>query len=56
MRGTVAKRIRKGVYQDRVSSREGREYFVRPNGAIYADKYRGLYQKLKKTWMEQGKP
>ena len=66
MRGKVAKRIRKEVYQGKGTSREFREYFARPlyrNGkptatptdTIVADATRQLYQEMKKRWKSQGK-
>lgn len=65
MRGKVAKRIRKEVYQGKGTSREFREYFARPvykNGkptatssdTIVADQTRNLYQQMKQQWTRQG--
>lgn len=64
MRGKVAKRIRKEVYQDKVSSSAARRYVPKtvynsktgePRQIIYADASRNLYQHMKKLWKQQGK-
>ena len=49
MNGRTAKKIRKAVYGDHVSSSAGRKYFIEGR-KIVADKIRQMYQKIKKDY------
>ncbi len=49
MNGRIAKKIRKAVYGDTVSSAKGRKYFI-TGRTITVDKIRQLYQKIKQDY------
>ena len=49
MNGSMAKKIRRAVYGDQVSSSLGRKYSVEGHN-IVADKIRQMYQKIKKDY------
>jgi hypothetical protein len=51
MRGTVAKRLRREVYEDRQP--RSRKYYVdKKTGQLWADQYRNVYQQFKKRHMK----
>ena len=50
MRGTVAKRLRREHYKER--SLRARGYDTAPNGMIFSDDVRYLFQKKKKLYLE----
>ena len=52
MNGRMAKKIRKALYGDQVTSAKGRKYFA-DSRQIVSDKIRQLYQKIKRDYIRR---